>query len=384
MDKSCGRPGKALLTLFLILTVISAGFAVRPQEAYAAPTNPSGFLLPAESYSYIDPGTVSSWSAQVICYAKNEIYARNGRKFVSTELQNYFNSQYWYVPLYEPDQFTADMLNQYETANIDMLTRRENELGTYTLDSPSYNYYAVWQYLPGGSSYGGSSSQGTSQYTVNPDTYIFSDSNSRILTGTDISGLTLQELCYAKNEIYARRGYIFSSSELSDYFRQKNWYWGTTDASTFSASVFNTCESANVMFLDQAEHSVNPNGYLLDQPGYSYACIGSYTAAPVTVKTVSHSDYYFYDSAIRYLTEAEVSGLSLQQLCYARNEIYARRGYIFQSEELRSYFGGKSWYYPTISSDYFSDSVFNSFELANIQLLKNHEYAINPNGYQLY
>ena len=110
MDKSCGRPGKALLTLFLILTVISAGFAVRPQEAHAAPTNPSGFLLPAESYSYIDPGTVSSWSAQVICYAKNEIYARNGRKFVSTELQNYFNSQYWYVPLYEPDQFTADML----------------------------------------------------------------------------------------------------------------------------------------------------------------------------------------------------------------------------------------------------------------------------------
>ena len=32
----------------------------------------------------------------------------------------------------------------------------------------------------------------------------------------------------------------------------------------------------------------------------------------------------------------------------------------------------------------FSDQVFNSVEIANIDILKRYEYSINPNGYQLY
>ena len=79
-----------------------------------------------------------------------------------------------------------------------------------------------------------------------------------------------------------------------------------------------------------------------------------------------------------------MSGLSLQKLCYAKNEIYARRGYIFQSQELRDYFGSKPWYYPTVPASAFSDQVFNAYEMANIGLLKKYEYAIDPNGYQLY
>ena len=81
---------------------------------------------------------------------------------------------------------------------------------------------------------------------------------------------------------------------------------------------------------------------------------------------------------------AEAASLSLQQLCYARNEIYARRGYIFNSQELRDYFGSKNWYYGTIPSSVFSSSVFNTYEMSNVELLKRYEFAINPNGYQLY
>ena len=84
------------------------------------------------------------------------------------------------------------------------------------------------------------------------------------------------------------------------------------------------------------------------------------------------------------LTDAEVSSLSLQMICYAKNEIYARRGYIFQSQELRDYFGSKSWYFPTVPAQSFSDQVFNNIEMTNIGLLKKYEYSINPNGYQLY
>ena len=58
---------------------------------------------------------------------------------------------------------------------------------------------------------------------------------------------------------------------------------------------------------------------------------------------------------------------------YARNEIYARHGYIFRDSALRSYFEGKSWYEGTVPSDAFSATVFNEYELANIKLIQSLE-----------
>jgi hypothetical protein len=281
--------------------------------------------------------------------------------------------QYWYTPIYAPEQFSDSMLNTYETANVQMLSNVEASLGTYALDGNNYSYDVVRRYL---------STSGGAQYYVNPDSYLFYDSDSRYLSDSDLSALSAQELCYAKNEIYARRGYIFQSTELSDYFNAKNWYWGTNNASTFSDSVFNAYETANISALKQKEFALVPGGYVLDQPGYTYQNIGSYSGGLVAQATTS--DYIFYDSAVRYLTDAEVSALSLQQMCYARNEIYARRGYIFQSQELRDYFGSKCWYHPTVPAQSFNDQVFNQVEMANIELLKRYEYGINPNGYQLY
>lgn len=54
--------------------------------------------------------------------------------------------------------------------------------------------------------------------------YILPDSDSRKLKKSDLAGMTAQQLSYAKNEIYARHGRIFKSSELQDYFNQKDWY----------------------------------------------------------------------------------------------------------------------------------------------------------------
>ncbi len=363
---------KKILIIFLAVFSITMLVAAAKSERVKA-VEVYGYLLPTSNYTYLDESAVAYWPAQVVCYAKNEIYARNGRQFVSTELQGWFDMQYWYTPIYTPEQFSDSFLNTYETANVKMLSDVEASLGMYTLDSSTYNYDVVRQYLNG---------SGTSQYYVNPDTYIFFDSNTRYLTDADISTLSAQELCFAKNEIYARRGYIFASTELSDYFNGKNWYWGTANASSFNPSVFNSIETANISLLQDKEFSLVPGGYVLDQPGYTYQNIGSYSSGTVT--PVQNSDYIFYDSAVRNLTGTEVAALSLQQLCYARNEIYARRGYIFQSQELRDYFGSKTWYNPTVPAESFSDSVFNSVEISNINLLKQYEYSINPNGYPLY
>ena len=83
-----------------------------------------------------------------------------------------------------------------------------------------------------------------------------------------VKNLSIQQVNYAKNEIYARRGRKFTSRELQEYFNSKPWYSGTIDAATFDANYqnyFNDYEIKNTEFLSKVEYSMSPNGYQLDQ-----------------------------------------------------------------------------------------------------------------------
>lgn len=51
----------------------------------------------------------------------------------------------------------------------------------------------------------------------------------------------------------------------------------------------------------------------------------------------------------------------------ARNEIYARHGYIFKNQDLQEYFGSKSWYRGKTKE--VPDSSLNEYERANVQLI---------------
>lgn len=85
------------------------------------------------------------------------------------------------------------------------------------------------------------------------------------------------------------------------------------------------------------------------------------------------NDYICPGSDSRYLTEADVSGLSDWELLLARNEIYARHGRKFDDPSIRAYFESKSWYNGTIDPDNFDASVFNDYEKANIEFIQQHE-----------
>ena len=53
----------------------------------------------------------------------------------------------------------------------------------------------------------------------------------------------------------------------------------------------------------------------------------------------------------------------------AKNEIYARHGYISKNEDLYNYFMGCVWYNPTCKAEDFDDSVLNEYEKANLEIL---------------
>lgn len=80
-------------------------------------------------------------------------------------------------------------------------------------------------------------------------------------------------------------------------------------------------------------------------------------------------DYTILSS--RRLTEEDLSGLSKEELRIARNEIYARHGYIFKSADLKEYFKSKSWYQEVFSSTTQFD--MNEYELYNVDFIKRHE-----------
>ena len=60
--------------------------------------------------------------------AINEIYARHGWIFGSGYYDKLFRGFEWYVPMYEPEKFDESWLNEYEKANLNLLTQYRNDL----------------------------------------------------------------------------------------------------------------------------------------------------------------------------------------------------------------------------------------------------------------
>ena len=85
------------------------------------------------------------------------------------------------------------------------------------------------------------------------------------------------------------------------------------------------------------------------------------------------SGYIFYDSDTRYLTNEDLKGLSSWELRIARNEIYARRGRLFNDPSLQNYFDSCSWYNGYISPNDFNDNSLNKVEQYNVKMIKKYE-----------
>ena len=76
--------------------------------------------------------------------------------------------------------------------------------------------------------------------------YIIPYSDSTVLTDNDLNGFSAKELTYARNEIYARKGYIFKSTELYSYFKNLSWYCPDPD---YDDHVLSDIEKYNVQFI---------------------------------------------------------------------------------------------------------------------------------------
>lgn len=79
------------------------------------------------------------------------------------------------------------------------------------------------------------------------------------------------------------------------------------------------------------------------------------------------------DVQVHKYTFEELAFLSSEELRLARNEICARHGRRFKSNDLNTYFSGKSWYHASVEADAFDAMVLNQMEKDNLEVIRQVE-----------
>ena len=83
------------------------------------------YLLPDADTYFITEQNISWMSDDQLILARNEFFARRGRKFSTKWIQEYFNKQKWYHGKIEEKLFNGNLFNAYETANVNFIAAYE-------------------------------------------------------------------------------------------------------------------------------------------------------------------------------------------------------------------------------------------------------------------
>lgn len=87
------------------------------------------YVLPDSASRFLSSDELLGFSAEECQLARNEIYARHGRRFVDQALQRYFDAKDWYEGTVEPEDFSEEVFNEYEWANCQLILAYEKEKG---------------------------------------------------------------------------------------------------------------------------------------------------------------------------------------------------------------------------------------------------------------
>lgn len=191
-----------------------------------------------------------------------------------------------------------------------------------------------------------------------------------------------QEYCGSNSDVR------ISESEFRSILGQ---YMTGSSFKPFTNSYLNTAENRNSILLSGGSSSggnetgaVKMGGSDAVKMGGSYAD-GSGTSG--TGYAVDNSGFLLPFSSSRYINDADIAGFTKQELCYARNEIAARHGRMFNSAELTAYFNTRSWYNPTMDPATYTarlPGLLNDYENVNSEFILSREKdASHPNGYDL-
>ena len=92
-------------------------------------TAEAGYIFANSDTQLLTKADLEGLSKEECQIARNEIYARHGRRFNDEELQAYFDAQEWYEGTIDPDDFQESVLSDIEIANKNLIVTYEEEKG---------------------------------------------------------------------------------------------------------------------------------------------------------------------------------------------------------------------------------------------------------------
>ena len=399
----------------LILTGgLLAGAAEKEQE----------YIFPDTDKELLTEEDVKDLPAQLLAYGRYEILAKHGELFESEELKDYFGTQKWYFGFLADEKEVEGLLNDYEKENLDFLKKQEKAEGEYELDQKDFDYELVekWlagTYVPGeeeirtGGQEAGTekkeeessgkkkagAKKNSGKETEKAETEApAAEVKETKVAETEAAAAEVAETKAAETEAAAAEVKEPKAAETeapaAEVAEPKAAETEAPAAEVAETKAAETeapaAEVAETKVAEtEAAAGAEKGSKFEDLSGVDLFDLSSEIQETETKEKETEaaedtrSEYIFADADTRYLTQEEVDKLSLQAVCYAKNEIYARHGRKFLSTELQEYFNDKSWYQGTVEAEKFSPSVFNKYESDNIQILVKAEEKLRSGGYLL-
>ena len=260
-----------------------SGNATRP--AYA-PSGESDFayygpVLAESSQRYMTADDVENLSTMERLLARCEIFARHGVIFNDPTLASFFEDQYWYQGTIQQSAFDQAALNEYESANLQLIEVYDKiASGEY---EPSFNN----PYLP----------------YYDPATELLVPQNSyNQLTERDLAGLSKEQVIIVRNQIMALHGYTFSDQALMEYFLRCSWYRPSTPPGRPDLVTGMTdLEHENMSFINRYEENSNahaqvPPSQVVDSSIVGTWCSGRGNYTEDGLFSVCFGDYWYFNA----------------------------------------------------------------------------------------
>ncbi len=163
------------------------------------------------------------------------------------------------------------------------------------------------------------------------------------LSEAEVAAMDEEELQFIINQIYAKNGYVFRRQEIQRYFSQMSWYIPRSNET--GRLRLSPVDQSNLNLLVRCRNSRSMDG--ISSVGWMW--------------TRHEVD--------RRLSPKDVSKLSGYDIQLLINTIYAKNGYIFETEHLQRMFEGQPWYSPATADA--NDLTFSSLDQENLALLKS-------------
>lgn len=264
-------------------------------------------IAEAKSHETVEPGDMRLYQSRALTRKKlgthtnaewtvlaSEIEAIHGKRFDDTPwLQQYFDERYWYRAA---DKYDPKGLSDIERKNLQLVDTIRKQQRRVAL-------------APG-------------------DMELF---ENKLVTEAMLRGLSLHELRLLRNEIYARRGRIFKTLWIQQYFGGQMWYDPKED---FKDEDITGTDKTNIETIVALETRLHNS--ISDKP----------------------------------VTRALLNGLFVEDVRKMRDEIYARHGKIFKDQWTQKYFASFDWYKANPN---YTDASLSPVEKGNLVTIAAYE-----------